>query len=93
MPSGSSSRWKENGGKGLLVCRVHLTGFPVSGNPTTNGGTQNESFSWNICTLHTRFGTFGTNLCAQLVLTNKISASELSRKIIKSTLLVGYHGC
>ena len=32
---------------------------------------------------------FGTNLYAQLVFSNKISASEFSRKFIKSVLLVG----
>ncbi len=36
------------------------------------------------------FCTFGTNLCAQSVQINKISASELSRKFIKTALLVGY---
>ena len=41
-------------------------------------------------TLHTRFFcTFGGDLYAQLVLINKISALELSRKFIKSALLVG----
>ncbi len=41
-------------------------------------------------TLHARFFcTFGTDLYAQSVLTNKISASELSRKFIKGPLLVG----
>ncbi len=43
-------------------------------------------------TLHTRSCTFGADLHAQSVLFNKISASELSRKLIKSTvrtLLVG----
>ena len=40
-------------------------------------------------TLHTRFCTFGTHLCAQSALINKISASELRRKLIKSALLVG----
>ncbi len=45
--------------------------------------------SWNIHTLHTRFCTFGTDLHAQSVLINKISASELSQKFIKSALLVG----
>ena len=41
-------------------------------------------------TLHTHFCTFGTDLYAQLVPINKISASELRRKFIKSALLVGY---
>ncbi len=40
-------------------------------------------------TLHTRFCTFDTDLNAQSVLINKISASELSMKFIKSALLVG----
>ena len=38
---------------------------------------------------HTSFCTFGANLYAQSVLINKIFASELSRKFIKSALLVG----
>ncbi len=38
----------------------------------------------------TRFCTFGADLYSQSVLINKISASELSRKLIKSALLVGY---
>ena len=33
---------------------------------------------------------FGTDLYAQSVLINKIFASELSRKFIKSALLVGF---
>ncbi len=41
-------------------------------------------------TLHKLFFTFGADLYAKLVLINKISASELSRKFIKSALLVGY---
>ncbi len=40
-------------------------------------------------TLHTRYCTFGTDLHAQSVIINKISASELTRKFIKSLLLVG----
>ncbi len=50
--------------------------------PTTNGG---------IRTLHTHFCTFGTDVYAQSVLINKISALELSRKFTKSALLVGYY--
>ncbi len=42
-----------------------------------------------IYTLHTHFCTFGADLYAQSVLINKISESELSRKFIKSALLVG----
>ncbi len=41
-------------------------------------------------TFHALFRTFGTDLHAQSVLSNKISASELRRKFIKSILLVGY---
>ncbi len=43
----------------------------------------------NIYTLHTRFCMFSADLYAQSALINKISASELSRKFIKSVLLVG----
>ena len=39
--------------------------------------------------LHTRFCTSGADLCAQSVLINKMSASELSRKLTKGALLVG----
>ena len=35
------------------------------------------------------FARFGADLPAQSVLSNEISASELSRKLIKSALLVG----
>ena len=46
--------------------------------------------SWNAYTLHARFFvTFGGDLNAQSVLINKISTPELSRKFIKSALLVG----
>ena len=41
-------------------------------------------------TLHTRFCTFGTDLHAQSMLINEIYVSELSRKFIKSALLVGH---
>ena len=40
-------------------------------------------------TLHTRLCTFGADSYARSVLINKISASELGRKFIKSSLLVG----
>ncbi len=36
------------------------------------------------------FFTFGSDLDAQSVLSNKIFASELTRKFIKGALLVGY---
>ncbi len=47
--------------------------------------------SRNMYTLHARFfRTFGADLHAPSVLISKISASELSRKFIKSALLVGF---
>ena len=45
--------------------------------------------SRNMYTLYTRFYTFGPDFHAESVISNKISASELSRKFIKSALLVG----
>ncbi len=39
--------------------------------------------------LRTHFCTFGADLYAQLVLSNKVFAPELSQKFIKSGLLVG----
>ena len=42
--------------------------------------------------MHTHFCVFAADFYAQSVLGNKISASELSRKFIKSALLVGC-GC
>ena len=45
--------------------------------------------SWNTYALHTHFCMFGADLHAQSALVNKISASELSRKFVKSALLVG----
>ncbi len=48
--------------------------------------------SRNMYTLHKRFSTFGTDLYAQSVLINNISASDLSRKLIKGALLVGRKG-
>ena len=64
---------------------------PVFYYPTTNGGTQNGSSvgTYTRRCLHI-FRTFGTDLHAQSVLINKISASELRRKFIKGPLLVGY---
>ncbi len=48
-----------------------------------------RKLSWNTYTLHACFCIFGADLHAQSVLVNKISASELSRKFIKSALFVG----
>ncbi len=57
---------------------------------TTNDGIQNGS-SMGICTHRVYiFARLGVDLHAQSVLINKISASELSRKFIKSVLLVGH---
>ncbi len=56
--------------------------------PTTNGGMQNGS----SVGIYTHFCTFGSDLHALSVLTNKISASEPSREFIKSALLVGSCG-
>ena len=59
------------------------------GDPTTNGGMLNGS-SVGIRTrcVHV-FARFGADLHAQSVLVSKNSASDLSRKFIKSALLVG----
>ncbi len=69
----------------MQICMVLLDVLP-----TTNSGVQKRKLGWNMYTLHTRFGTFGSDLHAQSALTNKISASELSRKFIKSAVLVGW---
>ncbi len=57
--------------------------------PTTNGGMQNGNsvgmFTHRVHIL----ARFGADSHAQSVLINKISASELSRKFIKSALSVG----
>ncbi len=52
-----------------------------------------EAQSEHICIAYTCFCTFPTDLYAQSVIINKISASELSRKFIKSALLVGHLLC
>ncbi len=59
--------------------------------PTTKVGMQNGS-SVGACCTHV-FAIFGADSYAQLHLLTKISASELSRKLIKSALLVGYAVC
>ncbi len=50
--------------------------------PTTYGGMQKWKLSWNTSHIayYMSFCTFGTDLYAQSVFCNKISASELSRK-------------
>ncbi len=54
----------------------------------TKGGGQKWKLGRNTYTLRTRFFcTSGADSYAQLVLINKISASELSRKFIKGALL------
>ncbi len=57
--------------------------------PTTNRWYAKWKLSWNMYALNTRFCTLGADLYAQSVLTNKISLSELTRKFVKSALLVG----
>ncbi len=71
---------------GYLVegCLLYVYVFARHPVPTTNGGMQNGSSFGKYYTLHTRFCTF-----AQSVLRNKIYASELCRKFVKSALLVG----
>ncbi len=68
---------------GPAPCRFN---FPTI--PTTNGGMQNGS----SVGIHTQcihvFARLTPNLSARPVLINKISASELSRKFIKSALSV-----
>ena len=57
--------------------------------PTNVAGAQNGS-SVEIRTRCTHvFAAFGTDLYAQSVISNEIFASEISRKLIKSALLVG----
>ena len=59
------------------------------GDPTTNGGMQN-GLSIGICTHCTHiFCTFGADLRDESWIINKLFSSELSRKFIKSPLLVG----
>ena len=60
--------------------------------PTSNGGTQKKwKLSRNVCTLRKRFCTFWASIrMLGRRLLNKISASEISRKFIKSALLVGW---
>ena len=52
--------------------------------PNHQRGYAKWNLSWNYrYTLHTCFCMFGTNLYAQSVLINKISASQLSQKFVK----------
>ncbi len=78
----------------LKCCLFLLDTFmqPCALQPNQQGCNAKWKLSWNtvyLRTLAARFCTFGANLHAQSVLINKISASEFSRKIIKSALLVG----
>ncbi len=73
----------------MMMMKVLLAAFFLA-YPTTNGGVQKWKLSWNMYKLHTRFCTLGADLHAQSVLIDKISASQLSRKFIKSALLVGH---
>ena len=58
--------------------------------PTTNGGRQNgSSVGTRTRRMHV-FARLAPDLHARSVLISKISASELSRKFVKSALLVGF---
>ncbi len=57
--------------------------------PTSNGDMQNGS-SVRICTCFVHvFARLALDLYTHSAISNKISASELTRKFIKSALLVG----
>ena len=71
------------------VSRVACLSRP-KGFPTTDGGMQNgSSVGVRVRVAHTFFARFRVDSYAQSVLIDEISASELSRKFIKSALLVG----
>ena len=73
-------RWKGRGG-GKVCAQTYC--------PTTNGGMQNgSSVGMRAHCIHF-FACLGTDLYGQSALSNNISASELTRKFIKSALLVG----
>ena len=74
----------------MLEAVIAFLCLPI--NPTRNGGMQNGS-PVGICTQCIRFHTFGVDFYAQSVLINKISASELGRKLIKVALVVGQRCC
>ena len=60
--------------------------------PTTNVGMQKWKLGRNVYTLRTRFlHAFAPTCVLSRKLSNKISAAELSRKLIKSALLVGWY--
>ncbi len=63
--------------------------FSTNNKGWKENGHQQWKLSWNIYTMHTDFCIFVTDLHAQSLLINKISTSELSRKLNKSGLLVG----
>ncbi len=98
--------WRGKGGKknrfvvfagerreGLQFQMMKLSHLKQSGRmPNHQRWYARWKLSWNMYTMHTRFCTFRADLYAQSVLTNKISASELSPKFInKSALLVGFN--
>ena len=74
----------------FLHCHVPLQWTAGCTHPTTNGGTQDES-SGGIYThcIHI-FARLGVDLHAQSVLINNFLPSEISRKFIKSAMLVGH---
>ncbi len=73
----------------IMKCNELLFSITNGFCPTTNGGMQNGS-SVGMCTRCTHvFARLAPICCAQSVLINKISASELSRKFITSAVSVG----
>ena len=65
------------------MCVLIKQGTPI---PTSNSGVQKWELGRNVYMLHSRFCTFGADLCAQSELSSKISASELSWTFVKSWL-------
>ena len=89
----NSAQEEEGGGiKGQVVVCVVLLLFSGGGeerNPNQQLWYAKWKLSWNVYTLHTSFCTFGADLYAQSVLISKKFSLELSRKFIKSALLIG----
>ncbi len=72
------------------LCNLFILKAKHVQNPNHQRWYAKWKFSWNtgMYILHTCFCTFGADLHAQSMLINKASASELSRKFIKSALLL-----
>ncbi len=96
-PTGRGSRCRSSSSCGdkVQLCQVAVCGCVHIGQRLIRGPPNHQQWyakwklSWNMYTLHTRFCTFGTDLYAQSVIINNISAAELSQNFIKSVLLVG----